>query len=216
MAKPTSEDQAWVLTVCAQDVHHSFLPKDGYSLKTAPLQRISWPTSLIQLYTIDHASYLLSAIKLPPCPAVCNSSTSWFDQYSKHTEFPGCRGFSNREPSLPKPTFSVRLSLSIFSSFLLHPQSDLSTRRHARTQQLSVHAKKPKIFQDVTKHEHKLYLYPFPFNTCHILWSTRGHDLGPSSEQYDPLCWWLSTCPCLLLQTPSYEYILKKGAQIRL
>lgn len=65
----------WRLTVCAENVLHSFLYADIYGLKTVPLQRLlllrlAKPVILIQLYTIT----------LPLCSNV----------YDKHAEFLGC------------------------------------------------------------------------------------------------------------------------------
>lgn len=47
MPKPSTGHRVQVLMVCAENVHRSFLPTDVYSLKTAPLQRLAKPTSLI-------------------------------------------------------------------------------------------------------------------------------------------------------------------------
>lgn len=88
MAVPFLRNQVWVLTVCTENVHHSFFPSpDSYGLKTAPqqrslLQRRAKPVPLIWLSTITLS--LFNSIY----------STLWAS---------GCWGFPSREPRPPDP-----------------------------------------------------------------------------------------------------------------
>ena len=77
--------------------------------------------------------------------------------------------------SPPKPRFSSCVSICVCLFFIPSlPKSGPSTWRHARAQQYSTQAKKPRILQDVAKREHKVYSYPLPSSTCPIPCSTKG------------------------------------------
>ena len=93
ISKSFSERLLWVLTGCAEKVHHSFLPssspKDCFPIAPAP-SRWTKSVSLIQLYTINLASLFIRMQQ--PHPLVQLYVISW-PLVSKHTEFLGCWGF---------------------------------------------------------------------------------------------------------------------------
>lgn len=119
----------WVLIVCAESAHHSFLPPTPniYSLKPAPLQR---PLSqrlvklvyLIQLYTVI-LTLCLFVITLLRFSAVCNNSTAFqLDIIDTLNFWVPVTSPLESPAHLPEPSFSVSLCLSFFFfSFSRHP-----------------------------------------------------------------------------------------------
>lgn len=123
MAKPFLGDWVQVLTVYAQNVHHSFLSRECSQPEAISPKRLFLLREINESWLLDPVVYRKSCLFIylyAVTPFFCSTL------YNKHFELPGCCGFSSWEARLFKDSFLfVCMCLSSFTPSIALSQVQL-------------------------------------------------------------------------------------------